>query len=121
MYPPQGHYPTTPYYQYTPYGQPAYYGPPPVVPAPPPSAPSASVAPTPQPTATITTTPATGGTVIGNQGAWSEEETERLKKLAEESKSKGTSGEIEWEWLIGQWGISRTRLVYLISVAHFGY
>lgn len=89
------------------------------MPAPPPTAPSASVAPTPQPTATITTTPATGGTVIGNQGAWSEEETERLKKLAEESKSKGTSGEIEWEWLIGQWGISRTRLVYLIGVAHF--
>lgn len=111
MYPPQGHYPTSPYYQYTPWGQPAYQGPPPVVPAPPPSAPSVSVAPTPQPTATITTTPATGGTVIGNQGAWSEEETERLKNLAEESKSKGTSGEIEWEWIIGQWGISRTRLV----------
>ena len=33
-----------------------------------------------QPTATITTTPATGGTVVGNQGAWSDEETERLKK-----------------------------------------
>jgi hypothetical protein len=121
MYSPQGHYPTAPYYQYTPYGQPAYYAPPPIVPAPLPSAPSVSVAPTPQPTATITTTPATGGTVIGNQGAWSEEETERLKKLAEESKSKGTSGEIEWEWLIGQWGISRTRFVFSLSFAHFAY
>ncbi|KIM40502.1 hypothetical protein M413DRAFT_445951 [Hebeloma cylindrosporum] len=120
MYPPQGHYPTTPYYQYPPYGQPAYYPPPPVVPPPAPSAPSVSVAPTPQPTATITTTPATGGTVIGNQGAWSEEETERLKKLAEESKSKGTSGEIEWEWLIAQWGISRTRHQILIKATALG-
>jgi hypothetical protein len=112
MYTPQGHYPTAPYYQYTPYGQPAYYAPPPIAPAQPPSAPSVSVAHTPQPTATITTTPATGGTVIGNQGAWSEEETERLKKVAEESRSKSTTGEIEWEWVISQWGISRTRLAF---------
>lgn len=111
-----GQYPTTPYYQYPPYGQPgAYYAPPPqpisALPAPtPPTVLNTSVpAATPQPTATITTTPATGGTVIGNQGAWSDEETERLKKLTEDSRSKGSSGEIEWDWVIQEWGISRTR------------
>jgi len=62
-----------------------------------------------QPTATITTTPATGGTVIGNQGAWSDEETERLKKLAEDSRARGPTTEIDWDWVIQEWGISRTR------------
>jgi hypothetical protein len=113
-----GQYPTTPYYQYShpPYGQPgAYYAPPPQpipalpAPAPPTVLHTSGPAATPQPTATITTTPATGGTVIGNQGAWSDEETERLKKLTEDSRSKGSSGEIEWDWVIQEWGISRTR------------
>ena len=112
-----GQYTTTPYYQYPAYGHPApYYAhPPQMPPQQQPVASTSAAAPTtpaaPQPTATITTTPATGGTVIGNQGAWSDEETEKLKKLAEESKSKGTSGEIEWDWVIQEWGISRTRYV----------
>ena len=112
-----GQYPTTPYYQYAAYGQPGvhYAVPPQSNPPPPPpsTVPSVAHTSTPpvstQPTATITTTPATGGTVIGNQGAWSEEETEQLKRMAEESRSKGTSGEIDWDWLIQEWGISRTR------------
>jgi hypothetical protein len=63
--------------------------------------------------ATITTTPATGGTVVGNQGAWSDEETERLKKIAEEHRAKAT-GEINWDVVIQEWGISRTRLATLV-------
>ena len=61
-----------------------------------------------QPTATLTTTPATGGSIPGNQGPWSEEETEQLKKLVEKSRSK-TSGEADWDWVTKEWGISRTR------------
>ena len=47
----------------------------------------------------------------GNQGAWSDEETEKLKRLAEESKSQGTTenGEIDWDWVCNQWGAGRTR------------
>ncbi|KDR79008.1 hypothetical protein GALMADRAFT_154888 [Galerina marginata CBS 339.88] len=119
---PHGQYPTTPYYQYAPYPPGAYYAPqqsiantslPPVA--------STSMSTTQvQPTATITTTPATGGTVIGNQGAWSDEETERLKKLTEESRSKGPSGDIEWDWVIQEWGISRTRHQILIKATALG-
>lgn len=108
-----GQYTTTPYYQYAAYGQPGVHYATPPQPNTPPTGPPIAHTSTPpvsaQPTATITTTPATGGTVIGNQGAWSEEETEQLKKMAEESRSKGTSGEIEWDWVIQEWGISRTR------------
>ena len=49
----------------------------------------------------------------GNQGAWSEEETEKLKKLAEESKTQGShdNGEIDWDWVCNAWGPGRTRFV----------
>lgn len=60
--------------------------------------------------------PATGG----NSGTWSDEETERLKKLAEQSKSTGSSGEIEWDWVINQWGNSRTRHQILIKATNLG-
>ncbi|KAF8959526.1 hypothetical protein BDZ97DRAFT_1761389 [Flammula alnicola] len=123
-----GQYPTTPYYQYAAYGQPGTYYAQPPQPVPTPAAqpavqpaPNTSVTPpTVLPTATITTTPATGGTVIGNQGAWSDEETERLKKVAEESRSKGPSGDIEWDWVIQEWGISRTRHQILIKATAMG-
>ncbi|KAF8150656.1 hypothetical protein B0H34DRAFT_147652 [Crassisporium funariophilum] len=125
-----GPYPTTPYYHqygYTPAGVGVYYqSQAPVHAAQPavaqPHATPATVIPpvVQQPTATITTTPATGGTVVGNQGAWSEEETERLKKLAEESRSKGSTGEIEWDWVTHEWGISRTRHQILIKATNLG-
>ena len=102
-----------PYYQYAAYPPGAYYTPPqPLAPQPQPIATTTTSAGA-QPTATITTTPATGGTMVGNQGAWSEEETERLKSLTEESRSKGPSGDIEWDWVIQEWGPSRTRWVFL--------
>ncbi|KAF9565401.1 hypothetical protein CPC08DRAFT_188916 [Agrocybe pediades] len=89
----------------------------------PPAAPltgSTIPAPQTQPIATITTTPATGGTVVGNQGAWSDEETERLRQLAEKSKTIGPSTEIDWDWVIQEWGISRTRHQILIKATAMG-
>ncbi|CAA7267079.1 unnamed protein product [Cyclocybe aegerita] len=126
-----GQYPTTPYYhQYAAYHPGAYYAQPQPIPTAQPTA-STSTAPAPtpapavtttqvQPTATITTTPATGGTMIGNQGAWSDEEMEQLKKLAERSKATGTSGEIDWDWVVQEWGISRTRHQILIKATALG-
>ena len=122
-----GQYATTPFYhQYTPYtAASTYYPPQQAQPAPPATQPqpaqprAATAAPTATtPTATITTTPATGGTVMGNQGAWSDEETERLKKMAEEHRAKAT-GEINWDLVIQEWGISRTRFaMFTMSSVH---
>ena len=116
-----GQYATAPYYHqyaytaggtYYPQSQQAQSAPPATQPqSAQPRAATASTATT-QPTATITTTPATGGTVVGNQGAWSDEETERLKKMAEEHRLKAT-GEINWDAVIQEWGISRTRFAIL--------
>ena len=125
-----GQYATTPYYHqyaytaglpggtYYPQPQQAQSAPPPIQPqSAQPRAATATTATT-QPTATITTTPATGGTVVGNQGAWSDEETERLKKMAEEHRVKAT-GEINWDTMIQEWGISRTRFATLICSFRF--
>lgn len=114
VYPPPPQYPTAPYYQYPAYAPPGatfYTSPQPPMPPPPQQA-IASVS---APPSTAATTPlsATGGGV--NQGAWSEEETERLKKLAEESKAVGTSGDIEWDWVVHSWGNGRTRCVLRCS------
>ena len=59
----------------------------------------------------------------GNQGAWSEEETEKLRKLAEESKTQGTGteqGEIDWDWVCSAWGTGRTRHQILIKATNIG-
>ncbi|KAG6907167.1 hypothetical protein DXG01_010292 [Tephrocybe rancida] len=125
-----GQYPTTPYYQY-PYVTPgAYYQPPaqtaPTV-QPQPAVAPPQPTPTPQPEAStstdinvsavnvITTGPSGAGV---NQGAWSEDETERLKKLAEESKTQ--SGEIDWDRVVAQWGNGRTRHQILIKATSLG-
>ncbi|KAG2076723.1 hypothetical protein BDR04DRAFT_1045594 [Suillus decipiens] len=98
-------YPTAPYYGYGGYG--GYY--PPVPPPGPSSAPVTSSA-----------SGSTGGVTGsgGNQGAWSEEETERLKKLAEEHRNG--SGEIIWDALCEKWGNSRTRHQILIKATSLG-
>ncbi|CAK5276134.1 unnamed protein product [Mycena citricolor] len=44
-------------------------------------------------------------------GAWSDEEVERLRKLAEDSKTRNTTAEPDWDWVVGQWGHSRSRCV----------
>jgi hypothetical protein len=123
---PHAQYPTASYYhQYTPYSTP-YYGHVHTQPSQPSSISGASVttsagasaAPTggttlPTTATTITTTPATGGTMIGNSGPWSEEESERLKKLAEDSRSRGAgiAGEVDWDWVVSEWGPTRSRFV----------
>lgn len=65
------------------------------------------------------TTPAASG----NQGAWSDEETERLKQLAEDSKNAGSgtdSGHIDWDWVCNTWGSGRTRHQILIKATNLG-
>ena len=119
---PHAQYPTASYYhQYAPY--PPYYGHAHTQPSQPSSASvtasTAASAPTggttlPTTATTITTTPATGGTMIGNSGPWSEEESERLKKLAEDSRSRagaGIAGEADWDWVVSEWGPTRSRFV----------
>lgn len=64
-------------------------------------------------------TPAAGG----NQGAWSDEETEKLKQLAEDSKTSGTGtdhGVIDWDWVCNAWGPGRTRHQILIKATNMG-
>ncbi|OJA18602.1 hypothetical protein AZE42_06566 [Rhizopogon vesiculosus] len=97
-------YPTAPYYGY---GYGGYY--PPVAP----SGPSTV-------TAAGSSSGSPGGIAGsgGNQGAWSEEETKRLKKLAEEHRNG--NGEIVWDALCEKWGNSRTRHQILIKATSLG-
>ncbi|KAJ6577451.1 hypothetical protein B0H19DRAFT_1120011 [Mycena capillaripes] len=67
--------------------------------------------------------PSTAPAVSGNggtQGPWSSEEVERLKKLAEDSKTTTASKEIEWDWVVGQWGHGRTRHQILVKATGLG-
>ena len=126
MYPtPAGsRYPTTPYYSYPPQPPAPYYPPPPQTQSAPPAPPTPTAPPPPPPapptsapatsTGTLSTFNAATGNVApgGQQGSWSEDETERLRKLAEQSKESGGAqgkGEIDWDWVVHQWGNSRTR------------
>jgi hypothetical protein len=100
-FPPQGQYPTMPYYFPPPYTGASYI---PISPA----APPASSA---EPSIQQHLVP--GGSA-GSQGAWTDEEQERLKQLAEQSKSVGNGDTIEWDWVVHQWGSSRTRYVFVV-------
>jgi len=60
------------------------------------------------------------GGSAGSQGAWTDEEQERLKQLAEQSKSVGNGDTIEWDWVVHQWGSSRTRHQILIKATALG-
>ncbi|TFK40158.1 hypothetical protein BDQ12DRAFT_485905 [Crucibulum laeve] len=117
--PPAGQYPTTPYYhQYAAYHPTAYY--PQQVQT---TAPQQPAAGTSTATTSVSAPPVVATTTSGAgtmQGAWSDEETERLKKLAEDSKSVGTTGEIEWDWVVHQWGHGRTRHQILIKATSLG-
>lgn len=91
-------YPTTYYHQYS-YAPPAtaFYPQQPILAAAQPQPTmqtQPSVAPVqsaPPATGTLSSIPSTG---LLNQGAWSEEETEKLKKLAEDSRTLTSMGEI---------------------------
>ncbi|KAE9401533.1 hypothetical protein BT96DRAFT_1018183 [Gymnopus androsaceus JB14] len=107
--PPPSQYPTTSYYQYS-YPHPgAYYAP-----APHPATDTGYTRPAPVASAT----PAAAAPGAGNSGAWSEEEMERLKKLVEEKKN--SSGEVDWDDVVSQWGNSRTRHQILIKATQLG-
>ncbi|ESK95862.1 hypothetical protein Moror_12360 [Moniliophthora roreri MCA 2997] len=116
-HPPTTQYTPTSYYQH-PYTAP-YYAP----------APNATQsASTAQPTAsgsgsgsgssTVVTNNVTG--IAGNSGAWSDEETDRLRKLADEGKAKGFTGDAMWDWVVNQWGKSRSRHQILIKATQMG-
>ncbi|KAG6370845.1 hypothetical protein JVT61DRAFT_11057 [Boletus reticuloceps] len=97
-------YPTAPYYGYSGYS--TFY----------PSIPAPQAGPS---TSTGSNGPA--GPIpgsAGNQGAWSDEETEKLKKLAEEHRN--ANGEIAWDALCERWGNSRTRHQILIKATSLG-
>jgi hypothetical protein len=103
-------YPTAPYYQYS--HAPGYYPGMPTQSAPP--AASSSAPPTTQlisstPTATTSTLTMATSNPAGASGAWADEEVERLRRLADQSRNSGSSTETDWDWVVGQWGNTRTR------------
>ncbi|THH01626.1 hypothetical protein EW026_g1131 [Hermanssonia centrifuga] len=122
---PGGRYPTAPYYPYA-AQPPAQYYP---APTPAPTTPAAPVASTssapPVPGASLSAFSATTGNAApgGTQGAWSEEETDRLRRLADQSRDMGgaqSKGEIEWDWVVQQWGNTRTRHQILLKATSLG-
>jgi len=105
-------YPTAPYYQYP--HAPGYYPNMPPQSAPgPPSSSSSAPPPTqfipPAATATTSTLTMAASNPAGASGAWTDEEVERLKRFAEQSRTSGPSKETDWDWVVGQWGNTRTR------------
>jgi hypothetical protein len=106
-------YPTAPYYQYP--HAPGYY---PTIPAQSTPAPPATPSSAPPPTQFVSSSTAATSTLTmttsnptGASGAWADEEVERLKRLAEQSRASGPSNETDWDWVVIQWGNTRTRLV----------
>ncbi|KAJ7236274.1 hypothetical protein B0H12DRAFT_1140563 [Mycena haematopus] len=111
-----GQYPS-PYY--TPYAYaPGYYAPQPQ--SQPQAQPPAKAQPPPPQASTSTPPVAPSASNAGTLGPWSEEEVERLKKLAEDSKAATASKEIEWDWVVGQWGTGRTRHQILLKATYLG-
>ncbi|KAK1227679.1 hypothetical protein PQX77_009304 [Marasmius sp. AFHP31] len=105
--PPSGQYPATSYYQY-PYGH-TYYPPPVTAQAPPP--PAAAAPPN---------NAAAGPSGSTSSGAWSDDEVERLKKLHDESKASGATGDAIWDSVVSKWGKTRSRHQILIKATQIG-
>jgi hypothetical protein len=107
-------YPTAPYYQYP--HAPGYYPGMPTQSTPAPATTSVSAPATTQfvsstSTATTSTLNMATSNPAGASGAWTDDEVERLKRLAEQSRTSGSSNETDWDWVVGQWGNTRTRSV----------
>ncbi|KAG2017785.1 hypothetical protein CC2G_007266 [Coprinopsis cinerea AmutBmut pab1-1] len=115
-----GQYPTSPYYPF-PFSQPYYSAQPP--PASTSAAPSTN---TPQPPATATPPTAVPaatsapGTSTPTNSTWSEEDVEKLKKWAEESKGTTSTGEIDWDYVTRNFGDKRSRHQVLIKATALG-
>ncbi|KAF8501743.1 hypothetical protein F5888DRAFT_1675024 [Russula emetica] len=110
-------YPTAPYYQYP--HAPGYYPGMPTQSTPAPTT-SASAPATTQfvsstSTATTSTLNMAASNPAGASGAWTDDEVERLKRLAEQSRTSGSSNETDWDWVVGQWGNTRTRHQILLK------
>ncbi|KAH9998802.1 hypothetical protein BJV74DRAFT_986621 [Russula compacta] len=116
-------YPTAPYYQYP--HAPGYYPSMTTQTAPAPPQTSSS-APASTQIISSTSTPATSTLTMatsnpaGASGAWADEEVERLKRLAEQSRTSGSSNETDWDWVVGQWGNTRTRHQILLKATALG-
>ncbi|KAG8924168.1 hypothetical protein FRC01_011860 [Tulasnella sp. 417] len=68
----------------------------------------------PQPSSILLPVPSRS-TIQSIHGAWRDEETERLKNLVEQSKSRTPNGEIDWDWTVEQFGETRKRHQILIK------
>ncbi|TEB25184.1 hypothetical protein FA13DRAFT_1738608 [Coprinellus micaceus] len=79
---------------------------------------STSTQGTPAPAPVVTTTVTAAGVV--NSGPWTDEENERLRQLAEDSKSHTANGEMDWEYVIRHFGDGRTRHQILIRATAMG-
>ncbi|EUC57594.1 hypothetical protein RSOL_225950 [Rhizoctonia solani AG-3 Rhs1AP] len=58
-----------------------------------------------------------------NHGTWRDEESEKLRQLAEHSrKASKMSGQdkVDWDWVVERFGASRTRHQILIKATHLG-
>ncbi|KAJ6608694.1 hypothetical protein B0H10DRAFT_2067042 [Mycena sp. CBHHK59/15] len=120
--PPVGQYPAAYYSPYAAYAPSAHYAAPQPQAQPQPQ-PAAKPQPPPQEsTSALKPTPATSPVLAnaGTQGPWSDDEVERLKKLAEDSKATTASGEIEWDWVVREWGNGRTRHQILLKATGLG-
>ncbi|KAI9457197.1 hypothetical protein F5148DRAFT_1322656 [Russula earlei] len=116
-------YPTAPYYQYP--HAPGYYSTmptqsAPVPPTTPTSAPPAAQFIPPAATATTSTLTMATSNPAGASGAWTDEEVDRLKRFAEQSRTSGSSNETDWDWVVGQWGNTRTRHQILLKATALG-
>ncbi|KAJ7183210.1 hypothetical protein C8R46DRAFT_1066272 [Mycena filopes] len=110
---------------YAPYGYaPGYYTP--QMQQPPPQSQPSQPAPKPPPPQASTSSakplpPAAAAAGNGGtQGPWSEDEVERLKKLAEDSRASSASKEIEWDWVVSEYGQGRTRHQILLKATNIG-
>ncbi|KAJ7039649.1 hypothetical protein C8F04DRAFT_1086099 [Mycena alexandri] len=121
-YPPSAQYPG-PYY--APYGYaPGYYAPPQSQPQAQPSQPAPPSQPPPAQASSSSIKPLPPAVAAagngGTQGPWSDDEVERLKKLTEDSKASSASKEIEWDWVVGEYGPGRTRHQILLKATNLG-
>ncbi|KAJ1308047.1 hypothetical protein OPQ81_002114 [Rhizoctonia solani] len=58
-----------------------------------------------------------------NHGTWRDEESEKLKQLAEHSRTASKMNgqdKIDWDWVVERFGASRTRHQILIKATHLG-
>ncbi|CAE7098795.1 unnamed protein product [Rhizoctonia solani] len=58
-----------------------------------------------------------------NHGTWRDEESEKLKQLAEHSRTASKMNgqdKVDWDWVVERFGASRTRHQILIKATHLG-